>query len=139
MKELVIEALVGDQYPHASFHDARIETITIDYLKRQVELQCVLYVGNPDDIIAREATAKGQLTIIGLLYLAIEPPDENYVYDEGSLDVSYNGAVPTTPFKLPIARLPQDTPENAFAHYFFVYNYNAFVFLAATGAHFVWQ
>jgi hypothetical protein len=138
MKELNIEAILGDKYPHASFHDAVIETINIDYLKREVVLQCVLYVGNPDDdVIPREA--KGQLTLTGLLYLAIEPPDEKYSYDEDGLDISYDGPVATTPFKSPIPTLPQDIPENAFVHCFYINNHNRFLFLAASGAHYSWN
>lgn len=139
MKELVIQEILRDQYPHASFHDAVIEEINVNYLKRQVEIRCVLYVGNPeDDVISREATAQGLLVLTGLIYLAIEPPDQNYNYDEGGLDISYDESLKNISRESFHWKIPQDVPEDAFVHCFYINNYNSFLLFAATEAQFSW-
>lgn len=140
MKELKIEALWGDRYPFASFHDALIHAISLDYQARSVKMQCTILVGDPDaDRVEREANAEGILDLSGLLYCIIESPDTNYSFEEGSLDISSNGSVATTQFKKLLPALPAITNEEAFLHWFFVSNWNAMIFIAATGARFVWK
>jgi hypothetical protein len=139
MKQLVIQEILGDQYPHASFHDAVMEEINISYLNRQVEIRCKLYVGDPDsDLVSRETVAHGLLLMTGFIYLSIDPPDQNYNYDEGGLDISYDDSVKNISHESLRCKIPQDIPEDAFVHCFHINNYNSFLLIAATGAQFSW-
>ncbi len=137
MTELNIDVLLGDD---VSFHDALIETIHLDYLEREAQLECRLFVGDPDAATReeREQTAHGRLTLTGLLYFVIEPPDDSARFEQGALNVSDDGPVATMPFKAPIPKLPTDLPEAAFVHCFYVNHFNAYIFVAATGARFEW-
>ena len=139
MCDLNIESLFGDKYPHASFHDSTINKISIDFLAREVRFKCVVDIGDPEDIDPEPEQAHGVLTLTGLLYIAVEPPYSNYPYEEDGLEISYDGSVAATDFKAPIPKLPESLPANAFAHCFFINNWNSFMFVAATGAKFEWS
>ncbi|HEV2863663.1 MAG TPA: hypothetical protein VGX48_21800 [Pyrinomonadaceae bacterium] len=139
MRQLHIESLFGGEYPHASFHDSTIRKIAVDFLTREAKFDCVVFVGDPDDREAQPREASGILTFTGLLYITAGPPSSSYPYEEGGLEISYDGPVETTNFKAPIPTLPETLPEDAFTHCFFVNNWNSFMFIAATGAHFEWS
>lgn len=138
MRLLDIDSLFGDTHPHASFHDSEVHKISIDLLAREVRADCLIHVGDPDDREAQPRAADGALTFTGLLYFAAEPPDARYPYEEGGLDISYDGPVEVTNFKAAVPRLPGPLPDDAFNHCFFVNNWNSFIFVAATGARFDW-
>jgi hypothetical protein len=94
--QLNLDSLLDNRYPHADFHDSHIKSINLDFLSRVAKFSFTLFVGNPD---ARdERQADGLLTLTGLLYIALEPPDPRSSYDEGPLWVSYDGPVETTQF-----------------------------------------
>ena len=138
MAHLNIESLFGDKYPDASFHDSTINTMSIDFLSREIEFKCGIDVGDPDDNGPEPEQADGVLTLTGLLYVAVDPPHSNYPYREDGLRISYDGPVETTNFRAPIPNLPEPLPDEAFTHCFFIYNWNSFIFVAATGAKFEW-
>jgi len=139
MNELMIENLFDNTHECASFHDARIKSVKLDYVSREAIFDCVLYVGNPDIFEDRERTAEGTLTITGFLYCVIEAPDHNYNYDDNEgLDVTSDGPLKLNEFRAPLPQLPLDLPENAFIHYFYLNNCNSFLYIAATGATFQW-
>ena len=137
--QLSLESLLDDRYPHASFHDSYIKSIGVDFLTREAKFSITLFVGNPDAREEQPREADGLLTLTGLLYIALEPPDPRYSYDEDALEVSYDGPVETTQFKAAIPKLPGDLPEEAFEHCFFINNWNSFLFIAARGACFEWS
>jgi hypothetical protein len=139
MSQLRIEALFGERYPHASFHDSTINKITVDLLTREARFDCTVFVGDPDDRDAQPREAPGALTLTGLLYISVGPPYPDYPYEDGGLEVSYDGPVETTDFKAPIPKLPEPLPGDAFTHCFYINNWNSFMFVAATGASFDWS
>lgn len=139
MGQLNLESLLDDKYPHASFHDSYIKRIDLNFLKRVAQFNFKLFVGNPDAREGQPREADGLLTLTGLLYIALDPPDSRYPYDEQALEVSYDGPVETTQFKSAIPKLPGDLPAEAFEHCFFITTWNSFLFVAATGAYFEWS
>ena len=140
MRELELNALLGELHTFASFHDAKFHTVHIDYKTRILEITCTLLTGDPDapQREQREATADGTLLLSGLLYCAIQPPDTHSDFEEDGPDISSNGSVATTQFKSPLPALPV-VPNDAFVHWFFATNWNAFLFVAATDARFLWK
>ena len=63
--------------PFASFHDATLSNIHIDYKLKTLSAEFKVCVGSPDDPeeINRERTRNGVLSLTGLVLWAIEPPE----------------------------------------------------------------
>lgn len=123
----------------ATFHDASVHRLTLDYVAREAVLECSICVGNPDaeDEQEREARRNGTLIFQGLLYCAIDPPDPRYPYsDRDGLWISDVGPLDLRPDSA--KRFPVNLPAEAFAHYFFVNDWNAFIYIAARSARFDW-
>lgn len=134
-----LDDLLADSEPFATFHDALVKRVTLDYVSREVVLECSLCVGDLDatDKREREARRRGALTFQGLLYFVIEPPDTTYPYANAKgLWIADYG--PLDKIRANEKQLPENLPEGAFAHYFFVNDWNAFLFVAAQTARFEW-
>ncbi len=134
MREIDVSDILG-----IWFHDVTIQRICIDYFKREVALEYVLPIGfwnSPNREGLTEGEKKGTLILTGLLYLVMEPPDENYNYDDSEgIEITSEGPVQKGNFKS-LPNMPQNLPEDAFIHYFYVCEWNSCIFVAATGAHF---
>jgi hypothetical protein len=136
---MYLEQLLGPTFPQASFHDATIERVTIDYLAHEAVLDCNLIVGDPGATreVEREARRRGRLTLGGLLYFVIEPPDPTYpIKDAEGLWVASDG--PLDELTSRPTDLPDELPEGAFSHWFFIHSWNAFIYVAFTRAAFAW-
>ncbi len=81
----------------------------------------------------------GVLTFTGLQYISIEPPHATYAFEEGPLEISYDGPVERTEFKSPIPKLPEPLSDDAFSHCFYIGNWNSFMFVGAMEAKFEWS
>lgn len=142
MTELNMPRLLGEKYPFATFHDGFIQSIHLDYVKREAVFRCELFVGNAesDDKKEREATAGGVLTFSGLLFFVAEAPQDYSSYDdERGLDVFKEGPLKIAEGRTTLPKLPADLPDEAFVHYFYINNCGSEIYVAATGAQFVWD
>ncbi len=74
---------IADSLPN-EFHDTHIKSISIDYLMRTAKFDLEIWVGDSAAINEeeREAYRNARLTLSGLLYCVIEPPDPRYDYSE---------------------------------------------------------
>jgi len=113
------------------FHDALIERVFLDYVERKIVFTMRLWVGdcsseNRDD---RETYRNGVLTISQFLLCVVEPPDPRYPWAEPkALRVSSGAGNPQDqPFL-------QDLPAGTFSHWFFVNEWNSFIYVVAKGA-----
>jgi hypothetical protein len=126
-------------HPHATFHDSILERVEIDYVERKAILKFQICIGGPNSKkqSLHEGKRSGQLNITGLLFLVIEPPDEKYPYQKARglwIDDGEVGAgVPKS-----MTKLPKNLPPGAFVHWFFVDEWNSFIYIPATGAKFKW-
>lgn len=121
------------------FHDASLEKLNIHYDTREAELEMLVDVGNPDapSEEAREGTRKGVLTLTSFLFCVIEPPDSRSSYQEvRGLWIADSGPAISTKLA---TKLPGPLPKGAFAHYFFINDWNSFIFIAAEDARFEWK
>lgn len=137
MVELDINNLLGDKYPNASFHDAEIHAIHLDYVAHEAWLACEL------DTDFGGQTGKGTLHLTGLLYFVIEPPHAEYPFEDSlGIEITGDGSVATTDFKGGLPALPKlhdIDAEAAFVNWLYVVTWNACIFFAATGARFEWH
>ncbi len=119
------------------FHDAFIKNVNIDYSENIVTFNMEVLSNNPD--IDKENNYKGgKLILKRVLYCAIEPPDDNYLKkDLESLRIDA-GTLDSLETK-PMTTLPKTIPEDAFSHWFFVQQWNAFIYVAAFDADFFWE
>jgi len=66
-----IDDFLGTAEPCASFHDARLISVQINYDQRELVSNWSLYVGDPES--ERERTRPGRLSFSGLLFWVVEP------------------------------------------------------------------
>lgn len=117
------------------FHDAEITSIRIDYVRRKVEIMIDVWVGDSE---SRETYRPATLTLSGLRYCCIEPPDGRYPFQNASTLTVSTGTVESLA-KPPDARLPDMPHTVGFTNWFFVEQWNAFLYVSAQDASLAWH
>jgi len=118
------------------FHDASIKGISTDYVSGTARFDLELWVGDDsaEKEEEREVYRDARLTLSDLLFCVIEPPDPRYpYYDKEALWVDggpWNSAPPSTSN----SAAESATRENAFVYWFFVNNWNSFIYIGAMAA-----
>jgi hypothetical protein len=71
-----LDAVLGKQEPHATFRDARLVAVSVDYHENEAVTTWNLCVGDPDDSMraARERRRTGRLVLSGVLFWVMDPP-----------------------------------------------------------------
>jgi hypothetical protein len=111
------------------FHDSYITALHVNYAQRTVEIDMKIWVSDAEAADPDEYQPL-KLSLSGLLYFVIEPPDhpdtsEPWLVDGGSSEVA------TSP-----SRLLRPLPTGAFTYWFFVNNWNSYIHIAALTANF---
>ncbi|MBI5927608.1 MAG: hypothetical protein HY836_18630 [Aquabacterium sp.] len=137
MRPLNLDSLLGRLHQHATFHDAELQSLHLDFSSGSAKLQFLIPCGFlPTNELAYHC---GTLEFIGLLFYFVEPsvfsPQAN---DRLSLWITSDGPLPDQGIDLAVP-LPDDLPEQAFAHYFYSSTTNSFIVFAALEATFHWQ
>jgi hypothetical protein len=135
--KIKLDALLDKNEPFASFHDARLRKIQIDYLKREITAELELSVGNPDGDTneERERCRNGLLKISGLIYWAIEPPESNVTI--GPLWLASDGLIEEANTET-AKKLRTILQPDFFAWYLYFSDINAYAYLVAKEAEFKW-
>ena len=118
------------------FHDSEIRSLRVDYSKREVALELAVWLGDMEEKDApKEAYRDAEVSIDGLQFLAIEPPDPGYPFKERNrLRVDLTGGA--TKSDIPaVGRLATD----CFVARFFVDDWNSFIHVAARSASIEWK
>lgn len=126
---------IEDMLPNG-LHDARINSINLDYVRSIARFSMEISIAGEE--AADPAFRTALLTLEGLLFCVIEAPDSSYPYHGAKALWVDAGAATSVPTTSP-ARLPVPLPEGAFGHWFFVNDWNAFIYVAATHAHLEWD
>jgi hypothetical protein len=125
---------IAAQLPNG-FHHALLRRIAVDYVDRRATLALNVCVGDPEGETdgQREAYRPAIVTVSGLLWCIIEAPEANGETSDGLwIDA---GPMSTLKRKAPI---PPPADEG-FAWWFFVLQWNAFIYIAGTDASLEWQ
>lgn len=116
------------------FHDAELQSCTIDYVGQTVTFDLEIWIGDlsSDNEQVRERYRRARLVVTGLAFCHLEMPDPTYPFQEaGPLRIDLSDPDP----QLPDLR---KLPEGAFASRFYVSNWNAFIQLAGRDASLSW-
>jgi hypothetical protein len=111
-------------------HDAHLLGVEIDYEARQVVMHLDVLVNSE----RKPEYRRGTLTIIGVEFLAIDPPGPNAVLSSSKpsrIDAG-SGQPSTAAINLP------GLPPDCFLHWFFVNEWNGFIRVAAKDATWRW-
>ncbi len=133
---LELDALLRVRGPEASFHDSWITSIAIDYRAASADLRFDVPVGSEGNSYTYES---GTLRLRGLLFIAIEPPNE--LPDEGGssvLWVTADGEFPDEKLSSTVV-LPPDLPGGCHSHYLFCSNTNSSIVFCAREVLFQWE
>jgi hypothetical protein len=137
MQRLNLDSLLGNEYAHATFHDAEMESIHIDFNTNSIKLRFMIPCGF---LTENELSyQRGTLEFQGIAFYSIEP--SNYdpsANDKPALWITSDGSLPDERVKAS-AELPSDLPQGAFAHYFYSSTTNNFIVVAAMHASFNWD
>ncbi len=70
-----LDSLLGDEEPHATFHDARLQRIAIDFVAGSFAAELDVCVGDPAATLARdrERRRRGTLRVLGLSLWSLDP------------------------------------------------------------------
>ena len=71
-----LDGLLSKEEPHATFRDARLVAVSLDYRNNQAVTTWELCVGDPDDSMrgVRERRRTGRLLLSGVVFWVIDPP-----------------------------------------------------------------
>jgi hypothetical protein len=129
---------LDDRLPNG-FHDARIEKLDLDYVRRSARIVIQLCTGTPEsnDPELRDSRRTATLKLTGLAYFAIEPPDSTSSFMRGERGIDASG-YPEDPANFPVAPLQAVMPKNINCYRFFVHDWNSFIHIAAELVRFSW-
>lgn len=126
---------IADSLPNG-FHDARIYSISINYVRREVSIDLEIWVAESQE--DSEVYRGAELKLLDFLFCVIEPPDAAYPYHHGkALWVDAGSGQDAR--RSPATELPDSLPKGAFVHWFFVNDWNAFIHVAAMNARISWK
>jgi len=137
MMALDLDGLLGDKYKYATFHDAEMESLNIDFSTNSIKFGFMIPCGFiPENELSYQ---RGTLEFHEVLFYYIEPsvykPEAN---DKAALWITSDGPLPDSAVEASV-ELPDDLPQDAFAHYFYSSTTNSFIVIAARRAAFHWH
>ncbi len=116
------------------FHDAELQRFEMDYVQRQLRFDLDVWVGDMDDVQARETYRPARLTLDQVAYLVIESPDESYPWGEpGGVTIDAGEGTPKR-----CTGSPPDAPEGTSAGWMYLEDLNRFLLFAAGAASLEW-
>jgi hypothetical protein len=121
------------------FTDAEIFSFDLSYVTGTAKLHMNLWVGSMEDPPPeRDAYREVTLTITGLCFWSIDPPDSAYPFLLNNRPISVSGAeakVDSPPFS---SELVARFPANTWCYTFFVNDWNSFIHIAGRDARVDW-
>jgi len=127
---------IENTLPHG-FHDALLLKVMIDYTKREAIFSFSICTGDvlSEDKEKRETRREGQLKLRDLVFCVIQAPDPKYPY-LGSKHLMVDSGSASSVNLPEVSQLSTLIPDGAFFHWFFVSQWNSFIYVAAMDAQF---
>jgi hypothetical protein len=116
------------------FHDADLLGVEIDFEHATAAMDFAVDTSN-SDMESAVVPRRGRLSLKGLHYFVVEPPNEQFAYDQQAQNIGSDSSDFTElsgPQKFPVL------PDGIFAHWFYSSTDNNFLFVAAANAEFEW-
>lgn len=137
---MILETILDNKYPHATFHDSILYNIDVDYKGRVAKFRIDMLVGNPleKNPDKRVIYAQGVLEFNDLIFCVIEPPDPNCNFIETEGLWMDEGPIADLNGKHLTSDLLNQIPEDAIARYFFIEDWNSFIHVASGSVNFEW-
>jgi hypothetical protein len=132
-----IDSFLDKEEPCATFHDALLISLHIDYERREVSTEWSICVGDPaeSELENRERRRRGRLRLMGVVFWTVEP--EGGLLDGRPPWLTSDG--PLSQAGTPTAHeLSKRVPPEATSWYLYFSNWNAFAYCAAEGGTFEW-
>lgn len=139
MKRTVrLDDIIGTAEPFATFHDASLLILNIDYEGRSLIAEFDIWVGSPDgpDHTDRERRRRGRLCLASLILWACEPPRTTETHD-GPPWLTSDGLLEEAPTEEG-KRLANTVGADEIAWYLYFCDLNAFAYCIAQEARFEW-
>ena len=117
------QAVFGSEHRHASFHDATLTRLEVDYIARRATFSLRVWVGDPEaeERSMRKLSRTGTLVVTGLLFCALDPPDRRCLYEYpqglvglGGLWIADDGEVTEEQPAGAASKLPLPLPSDVF-------------------------
>jgi hypothetical protein len=139
-QKMRLDDLLDQTEPHATFHDATLDTIKIDYEAHELTAEFKLCVGNPNGKtkMERERHRSGMLKVSGLIFWALEPPDNKDTKEWGPLWLTGDGLIEEAPTET-AKKLTSISKPETYGWYLYFSDINAFAYLASREAVFEWK
>ena len=130
---------INDSLPNG-FHDSIIDSVSVDYGKRSLRFDINVWIGDMSSIDEkrREAYRRGVLKIYDFEYFIVEPPNESYPYKKEQQITIDGGDYEKKNIKTSVT-LPRTISEGLFRYWFFVYEWNSFIHIAAKNAELIFK
>ena len=129
-----------DEDSSASFHDADLLALRVDYERKEAVSEWELCVGDPlaADEELRERRRRGRLKFTGLVFWATEPPDERYATKHREFPLlTAEGPLRECPTSI-ARRLAAALPPGLTGWYLYFSDLNAFTYCASEAVAFEW-
>lgn len=118
------------------FHDAKLISCNINYIHHSIHFEMDLYICDSYDISENINTFKrGELIIFDFLYCAIDPPDINFNFQNDGLWIASSGQIDKNN---KLIKIPFKIPHGYFSYYFFINDWNSFIYFIAKNVSFRW-
>lgn len=134
-----LDALLGVEEAHATFHDAELLSVVVNYEKRELVSEWYLCVGDPDasDRGARNRQRRGRLTLQKPQFWVVEPP-ASAGRQPGLPWLTSDGPLRQAPTETG-RRLADQLRPGSMGWYLYLSGWNAYVYCGAAGARFQWE
>jgi hypothetical protein len=120
------------------FHDAKIRSISADFINRSITLGMDLHAGTPADPDP-ERYRPGTLSIASLCLFFIEPPDPRYPFVSKGSPLNVDGDSVKVGQSPQVDRLLPILPANVSVYRFFLEEWNSFLYLGGDSVLFSWD
>ncbi len=116
------------------FHDAELLRFEMDYVRRKLQFDLLVWIGDMDDLRRRELYRPTRLTLDDVAFLVIEPPDPAYPWHQpGPIRIDAGEGQP----KQSSSSVPS-APKGTSMTWMYLEGLNRFLLFAAGNASIEW-